>query len=707
LTGRPLFFCLGPAIDTFPQRREAWSSVRALLAVGAVALLGCPAPSSGPDAGPVDAGAPVVSCAASVECKQAGFEGVCRAGQCTAAAACADDVECGLAERCRAGRCLFSGCVGDADCPTGKCLPGVYSCAECGKSTDCPEDRPVCDVAKNTCTQCKADADCAEGGPAYCDAARGACVFCTSPSHCPNGLTCGVDGSCHGVALNGPCPQGRSCDVGLICVNFNNFPKCLTPCSLYTPQCGAGQLCLKLTFADSNSLVFDKGEPLGICNAPFAGLKYYREACTRSTTSQSCQPNLDCVPDTAQTAVCRAFCNPNASGTCPPGERCHSFPGDYEDHRYGLCYPDNGFGEPCVRDADCRAGLACAPGDDPSASQSMSGFCRFKAGSAPAMAPCAGQLSADGGAVPPAAVCASGACLGDSQTATPAFFCYGACAVDADCQAGGRSGACDGEFSFTGTNVTALLPGCRPGCQSRAECAAYGPQLTCRTQVKVSYYVPSLHQVCGKQLGAAALGEPCQVNADCREGWCARTDGRGGLRDGQCVQPCAVAADCASDAGAADAGSLPGPIACRDVAFLGSSGYDAVANTADDRHLVARQCAGAACQDDADCVGGARCSPDPSPASPLSLLSLRCLPPARPAVDDGGFSREGGSPCATDVECASGACALLLPQADAGRVCLAPCTGATVCPAGTFCRDGGVSLTTASGLAQSFTACTP
>lgn len=646
--------------------------MRALWATFFVALAGCPAPAPAPDAGPVDAGGPPLACDSPAACKQAGFDGVCRAGQCSAFASCADDVECGLAERCRSGRCAFTGCLGDADCPTGKCLAQTFSCAECGKNSDCPVERPVCDLANSTCTQCKQDADCPEGGPAYCDAARGACAYCTSSSHCPNGLSCGVDGSCHGVKLNGACPQGRSCDVGLICVNFNNLPKCLTPCSLYTPVCGAGQLCLKLTFADSNSLVFDKGEPLGICYTPFTGLKYYREACTRSTTSQSCQPNLDCVPDTAQTAVCRAFCNPNASGTCPPGEKCHSFPGDYEDHRYGLCYPDNGYGEACVRDADCRAGLACAPGDDPSASQSMSGFCHFKVGGAPAMAPCAAQTSADGGAVPPDAVCASGACRGDSQTATPAFFCYGTCAADADCQAGGRSGTCDGEFNFTGTNVTALLPGCRPGCQSRADCAAYGPGLTCRTQVKVNYYVPSLHQVCGRQLGAASLAEPCSVNADCREGWCSRSDARGVPREGQCVQPCAGTSPCAPDAGAADGGSLPGPFDCRDVALLGSTGYDGVAGTSDDRHLVAHQCAGASCAEDADCQGTARCSPDPSPASPLSQFTLRCLPPPAPPW----------TTAATDARAARPAAPTWSARAAPARGCCRPMGAASAsCPA--------------------------
>ncbi|MHB8874778.1 MAG: hypothetical protein ACYC8T_13900 [Myxococcaceae bacterium] len=673
------------------HRQARWAALLALL------LTGCPAPAPAPDAGGVvleDAGPPP-PCDSPAACKMAGFDGVCRAGTCRSGVPCTDDVECGLAERCAGGRCRFEGCIADSECGTGKCLADVFACAECAASSDCPAGRPVCNPLKGSCFQCKADADCQGVGPAYCDTAKGACAYCRSSDHCPNGLSCGPDGICHGALKNAPCPLGVSCDLGLMCVTLNNSPVCLTPCSLYTPVCPAGQLCLKLTFSGTNSLVFDKGEPLGICYEPFSGLKYYREVCTRSATAQNCQPNLECVPDGPNNSVCRSFCNPNASGTCPPGELCHPFPGDYDDHRYGLCYPDNGWGEPCSSDSKCRAGLACTPGDDPSAPESMSTFCHFKVGTAPALSPCVGVSSPDGGVVPPDGVCASGACRGDLAFSPANFFCYGACGTDADCAVGGRLGTCDGTFAFTGSNVSADLTGCRPRCEARADCAQYGAQFTCRTRLEVTYYVPKLVQACGPTQGAGLLGAPCVVNADCREGLCTTSDARGVLRAGSCSQPCAVAADCTS----ADGGFAPG---CESVSLLGSNGYDNLPNTSDDRHVATRQCAGGACTSDGDCGGGTLCAPEVSPASPLSTLSLRCLSPSRAGV------KAGGEACSVDSECQSGACAILVPPSTGtGRVCLMPCGPSTVCPGVSSCHTGGAVLATPNGSLQSFTACTP
>ncbi len=691
------------------HRRSRWAL---LLLAG---LTGCPAPAPpSPDAGPegVDAGVPV-ACASPSACKSAGAPGVCRAGLCRADVPCTDDVECGLGERCDKGHCRFTGCVADTECATGKCLATVYACAECGKSADCPRGKPVCDPATYRCLECQSDAECASGGPAYCDPTSGACVYCRASDHCPNGLSCGVDGTCHGAKLNEGCPTGSSCDVGLMCVNLNNVPICSKPCSLYTPDCPANQVCLKLTYAGTNSLVFDKGEPIGMCYPPFSGLKYYREACTRTATTQSCQPNLECVPDTSNSAVCRAFCNPNASGTCPPSELCHPFPGDFSDHRYGLCYADNGYGQECARDAECRPALACAPGDDPSAPGGLATFCHFKVGAAPALAKCAGVAAPDGGTVVPDSVCASGACRGDDPVRPAAFFCYGACHTDADCADAGRPAACDGDFEFTGNGVTAAVKGCRPTCQRAADCADYGPGITCTSQVDVLYYVPKLSQVCGPVRGAAKAGQPCVANDDCRDGYCFRQDGRGAARRGECRSPCATNADCAvdgglapdagaTDAGPADAGTGVGAPVCLDVALLGGTGYDGVPGTADDRHIGTRQCAGPSCVSDADCAAPRLCVPEASPAAPLTQLALRCLPPTPLGAKTGGVA------CATDSECASGACAYLQPPSTGfGRVCFEPCAGSTACPAGTVCHAGGAFIFTPNGSSQSFTACTP
>ncbi|MBI3182689.1 MAG: hypothetical protein HYZ28_11180 [Myxococcales bacterium] len=681
-------------------------SKRPLFGLALALLLGCPPPPPVPDAGePIDAALPPPACDSPEDCKLAGFAGVCRQGSCQSQVPCTDDVECGLGESCHSGACAFTGCTADSECPSGRCRTDVFACTECGKASDCPRDRPVCDEGPGKCVQCKKDVDCASRGAAYCQASSGACVYCLKDEHCPNGLNCGPDGLCHGAPKGAPCPDGVACDFGLICVLSGSTPFCRVACSLYTPNCAQGEICLKLTFSQTNSLVFDRGEPLGICSPPYSGLKYYREGCTRTPQGQNCQPNLECVPDSSTSALCRSFCDPNQNA-CAQGEICHPFPGDFSGHQYGLCYADNGYGDRCAKDADCRTGFACTPGDDPSVSQRLSTFCHFAVGTAPALSPCAGQKLPDGGAAPPDQVCQSGACRGDSVFQTQPFFCFGACLRDSDCQVAGRAGSCDGTFTFQGTGVTGTVKGCRPACGAPAECQPYGASFTCRTKLELVNYSPKLSQSCGPRLGAAGLGEACTQDSDCQAGYCVLEDARGQLRQGTCAHPCAQVSDCASadglDGGAPDAGFRTGPFACEEVALLGFKGWDGNPNTPDDVFLKSRHCAGGPCLQDSDCGPAARCVPVPSASDPLGTLLLRCRPPHRFGA------REAGDPCSFDSECASGAClALQPPSTGSGKTCFMGCDGSTACPGTTTCRAGGVRAQSANGMPHSFTACAP
>ena len=66
---------------------------------------------------------------------------------------CADDLECGIGEDCIGGECAFTGCVSDADCPTGLCRMETFSCAECGyASTNRKNFRRTDDGAAHTCS---------------------------------------------------------------------------------------------------------------------------------------------------------------------------------------------------------------------------------------------------------------------------------------------------------------------------------------------------------------------------------------------------------------------------------------------------------------------------------------------------------------------------------------------------------------------------
>ncbi len=655
-----------------------------------LALAACSSPSGGEDAG-LDAGLTGPACDSPEDCRVEGYAGACRQGVCRARVPCTDDVECGLGEACVAGDCRFTGCAGDSDCAVGRCRTDVYACTECAASADCPEGKPVC-TAEGKCVACKVDGDCRAPGPSYCEGSSGACVYCKKDEHCANGLSCGTDGTCHGARLGAPCGEGASCDTGLMCVTVNGADQCRRGCSLYTPECSAGEICLKLTFSNSSSLVFDRGVPLGICFQPLQGLRSYRDVC-----SANCQPNLDCVPDSATASYCRAYCNPNKP-VCDTGELCHRFPGDLSGHEYGLCFRDSGFGKACASESACRAGLSCAPAVDPSTPDNLSLACRFSA------------LAADGGvARAPLAPCTqnndcrSRECRSDVSLPSPGrYFCYGACESDTDCAVGGRTGTCDGAFGFTSGTQSVAFTGCRPRCASPAACLEYGAGYTCglRLQVPASGEVTQISQLCTTAVGSKRVGEACTQSAECREGHCATVDGRGSLRQGRCTHPCTGDGDCTAPL--TDGGTAGHGFSCAQAALIAEPGLDGLSGTADDVMGSAYLCGGKSCSQDADCPASLPiCAPETSPGQPLGPLVLRC----RAASFSGAVA--AGQPCLADAECESGACALLTSPAT-GRVCFAPCVpGVTACPGALSCVAQAVSLRDRQGNTQPFAACVP
>jgi hypothetical protein len=668
--------------------------IRLLLLVVVCSLLACPPPPPPPvDAGVVvDAGAPPVACTTPESCRDQGVSAVCREGFCNPDVPCGSDFECSLGERCQRGRCRFTGCTKDADCPTGKCLGDTYSCVECAASSDCPADRPVCDVARNTCTSCQTDAQCPVPGPARCGP-QGACVHCLTDDDCPNGLTCGSGNVCTGARRGQPCPPGTSCGPGLSCVNLNNSPVCLPSCNLYQPMCAQGEICFRLTYASSNSLVFESSGPIGVCFREQAGLRGPRELCARDavTGGSNCQPNLQCVPETATTALCRTYCNPLVSGGCVGAERCVAFPGDFNGRRYGLCLPDTGFGQSCTRDTQCRANLSCQAYDDPSSSDDVSPICQFNLGPGAGLAPCAPRAT-DAGVLSADFACRSGACRGDPlSTGSPSYFCFASCQADADCTIDGRTGVCDADFPVTTAFGTmGSVRGCRPSCESEASCAAYDAGVTCRARLVSSATEPRLTRTCSPPQGTGRAGDPCVSSVQCRSGLCQLDDSRGVRRQGVCLEPCGAGSTCAPSP---DAGLFPS-LSCLPVSVLASRGFDGQANTADDRLLQASFCAGPTCTTSAECDadGGLAsvCAPMVEPAG-AALVSLRCLPRTT------GL-RGGGESCVSDLECASGACGeLQSPSMGSGRACFEACTPTSTCPGPTTCRVQGLRLATTRG----------
>ena len=653
------------------------------LFTAAVVWCACPAPEPEPDAGPVDAGVEPTACDSAEDCVTLG--GVCRQHVCETDVPCSDDLECGLGERCVGSQCRFRGCTTNSDCPTGFCDSATFSCAECGANPDCPQERPVCDTALRQCVQCTRDDQCQPPGPAHCSSG-GRCVGCLSDVHCPNGLKCSSGNFCVGAPSNAPCPEGISCGQDLVCVLVGTSPVCLAACSLYQPNCATGQICYGLTYSSTTSLVFESMGPIGVCFSPNSN-RGLREPCVRSSDgTNNCQPNLQCVPESASLALCRAYCNPFASGTCPAGEKCTAFSGDYNGREYGLCLADTGFGAKCQGDSACRPGLTCQPYDLPSDDDEVGAVCQFNAGDGGALAPCHAVPLADGGAISGDRQCKSANCVRDPVLASgDPYFCFSGCATDADC---GDAGVCDADFLLTTAyGNQGFVRGCRPRCEAEQDCAGYDAGLTCRVRITASTATPQFTTTCSPPVGTLPSGASCTFSGQCRSLLCLLDDSRGVRRGGTCASPCRDGDSCAVDGGTL-------PLSCLPTTYLLSRGADAVAGTVDDKFSTRRLCAGAACTADVDCRpdgGNAVCAAELSPADPFSAVALRC----RAATT--GVLR-GGETCVTDSQCLSGACgALQAPSTGTGRACFEACTSATACSVASMtCRVGGLSVSSVS-----------
>lgn len=674
------------------------ATVRRVLPItAALALSACPPTGQPVDSGVEDAGVIVTPCSAPQDCREAGLSAACRQGECAPDVPCGNDLECGLGERCVSGQCRFTGCTADEQCATGKCLTDTFSCVECGQDSDCPAERPVCDTRANVCVSCRADSDCPRPGPAHCDA-TGACVHCTENAHCPTGLVC-ANTVCVGAGESQPCPEGIACAPGLACVLVGTNPMCLRSCNLYSPECPVmGHICYRLTYSNSNSLVFEADGPIGVCFAAQPGLRGLKEPCTRSMGSSNCQPNLQCVPESAQLSLCRAYCNPSASGACPPGELCRAFPGDYAGRPYGLCLPNNGFGEACTKDAQCRTGLSCQAYDDPSAASDVGPFCQFNVGTRPGLSPCGDTALPDGGVTPADRTCQSGACVADplfSSFNAPGYFCFAACKTNADCGADGGAGVCDADFDVTTPFETVgRLRGCRPSCHTEADCAGYDAGVTCRIRVVTSLSAPAYASTCSPPgAGNLPAGAACTSGLQCRSAYCFLDDARGVRRSGTCVEPCRAGQVCSPDGGAVL------PLDCQPTALLLTRGYDGRAGTTDDGLATPTLCSGARCAVDADCGAGV-CAVDVDPSMPGSGFVRRCRMPT-------AGTRRGGEACTSDLECRSGVCGVLQPPSTGtGRACYEACDGASACPGTTTCRAGALRVDGATGSA-SFDSCAP
>ena len=124
---------------------------------------------------------------------------------------------------------------GRTSCSRGRCV-------FCSSSADCTEsDRPVCDVATNTCVACMSSSDCETG---VCSVADKVCVECTTDARCQDrgtyiAFTCSQYGGNPRMELLkntcGECFVNSNCPYRMIC-SEKNVCTCSTDAQCDSPQ---------------------------------------------------------------------------------------------------------------------------------------------------------------------------------------------------------------------------------------------------------------------------------------------------------------------------------------------------------------------------------------------------------------------------------------------------------------------------------------
>ena len=154
---------------------------------------------------------------------------VCSAitGQCVE---CAVDADCPLARPQCDGDNRCRECIVDAHCDAGELCQNNECAVPCQDNTGCPDpDKPLCDVADQTCVECLSETDC--GGQTPACGKDNECVECADDDDCPGGnaplcepdeeicVECVADGDCNDPD-NGVCDENQCVE----CANDNDCP---------------------------------------------------------------------------------------------------------------------------------------------------------------------------------------------------------------------------------------------------------------------------------------------------------------------------------------------------------------------------------------------------------------------------------------------------------------------------------------------------
>lgn len=145
----------------------------------------------------------------------------------TCTTGCTDNTQCsGTTPVCNNGLCVECTATDTTHCvaPKDKCDTSTSTCVECTKSSECPNDKPVCNSVTHVCgTDCTKSSECPNTAP-ICNPGTGKCVQCTDDANCTSptprcDLTTGtcVPGNDAGAPDAGPTDAGTdagSTDAG-------------------------------------------------------------------------------------------------------------------------------------------------------------------------------------------------------------------------------------------------------------------------------------------------------------------------------------------------------------------------------------------------------------------------------------------------------------------------------------------------------------
>jgi hypothetical protein len=419
------------------------------------------------------------------------------------------------------------GCASDSDCKAGLfCQSGNCLCRTddaCGKGSYC-NPYGSCQIRP----ACLGNQDCDSGF--ICNSADISGGACIPANDCGSNLHCTFDYYCN--------PNTNKCDLGC---------KTASDCQL-GKVCAGGQCIANGTAADCticpaspdpDPRYCDPGElctDQGQCVAS----QYQSQLCIDCTASNTCGGNLICLIDqeTNDTNYCAPSCKLDVD--CPAG--------------YSGCGGLYLVFAQCNTAADCTNGGECI-----GRSESNRGSCA-----------CVGSQDCD----PYPGICQLSPFGGD-----------GACGLSY-CKVG-QAGSCsrfgnDVQCQDQKANLCSAIFG-SGNCQFRqcarpADCAVYGPGVTCSGGMCTGSSCTSGDQcVCVNHV-CAFDGAPCNAAADCQTGVCVKScaqDSDCMCNGGRCALtdlPCTTAADCAvncedgSCVTAAKACGKDSGITCQDLA---------------------------------------------------------------------------------------------------------------------------------------------